>query len=50
MNHSGRLWALVNFEMWLRPFIDGEDASKPQFALTEVTTVKSRHSVLNYTH
>ena len=24
-NHSERLWALVNFEMWQRRFIDGED-------------------------
>jgi asparagine synthase (glutamine-hydrolysing) len=26
-NHSERLWALVNFEMWMRRFIDGEDAA-----------------------
>jgi asparagine synthase (glutamine-hydrolysing) len=24
-NHSERLWALVNFEMWLRQFFDGEN-------------------------
>jgi asparagine synthase (glutamine-hydrolysing) len=23
-NHAERLWALVNFEMWLRQFVDGE--------------------------
>jgi asparagine synthase (glutamine-hydrolysing) len=23
-DHSERLWALVNFEMWQRQFIDGE--------------------------
>jgi hypothetical protein len=23
-DHSERLWALVNFEMWLRQFFDGE--------------------------
>jgi asparagine synthase (glutamine-hydrolysing) len=23
-NHSERLWSLVNFEMWLRRFVDGE--------------------------
>jgi asparagine synthase (glutamine-hydrolysing) len=23
-NHSERLWSLVNLEMWLRRFIDGE--------------------------
>jgi asparagine synthase (glutamine-hydrolysing) len=22
-NHSERLWSLVNFEMWMRQFIDG---------------------------
>jgi asparagine synthase (glutamine-hydrolysing) len=26
-NHAERLWALVNFEIWQRRFIDGEDAS-----------------------
>jgi asparagine synthase (glutamine-hydrolysing) len=25
-NHSERLWALVNFEMWLRQFFDGENS------------------------
>ncbi len=29
-NHSERLWALVNLEMWLRRFIDGEVAA-PKF-------------------
>ena len=24
-DHSERLWALVNLEMWLRQFVDGED-------------------------
>ncbi|HYX42087.1 MAG TPA: asparagine synthase (glutamine-hydrolyzing) [Pyrinomonadaceae bacterium] len=24
-NHSERLWALVNFEIWLRRFVDGEE-------------------------
>ncbi len=28
-NHSERLWALVNFEMWQRQFIDGEVAPAP---------------------
>jgi len=23
-NHSERLWALINFEIWLRQFFDGE--------------------------
>jgi asparagine synthase (glutamine-hydrolysing) len=26
-NHSERLWSLVNFEMWCRRFIDGENAT-----------------------
>ncbi|HEX5735901.1 MAG TPA: asparagine synthase (glutamine-hydrolyzing) [Blastocatellia bacterium] len=26
-NHAERLWALVNFEIWQRRFIDGEDVS-----------------------
>ena len=26
-NHSERLWSLVNLEIWLRRFIDGEDMS-----------------------
>ena len=28
LDHSQRLWSLVNFEMWLRQFIDGETAGK----------------------
>jgi asparagine synthase (glutamine-hydrolysing) len=26
-NHTERLWSLVNFEMWMRRFVDGEEAS-----------------------
>ncbi|MDT7540272.1 MAG: hypothetical protein QOE33_176 [Acidobacteriota bacterium] len=26
-NHAERLWALVNFEMWLRRFVDGEQVA-----------------------
>jgi hypothetical protein len=26
-DHSEKLWSLVNLEMWLRRFIDGESAS-----------------------
>lgn len=29
-NHTERLWALVNFEMWQRQFIDGEGVSEPK--------------------
>jgi len=30
VNHSERLWSLVNFEMWQRQFIDGEQAHDQQ--------------------
>jgi asparagine synthase (glutamine-hydrolysing) len=38
-DHSERLWALVNFEMWLRRFIDGEEAVAHEDARTEVAAV-----------
>jgi hypothetical protein len=28
-NHSERLWALVNLELWQRIYIDGEGADTP---------------------
>jgi asparagine synthase (glutamine-hydrolysing) len=35
-NHSERLWALLNFEMWMRQFIDGEEpADEPRGALED---------------
>ena len=37
-NHSERLWALVNFEMWLRRFIDGEAVAAPEPAREVVAT------------
>ncbi|MBD0372878.1 MAG: asparagine synthase (glutamine-hydrolyzing) [Pyrinomonadaceae bacterium] len=39
-NHSERLWALVNFEMWLRAFFDGEASKEPQAALIETVGVR----------
>lgn len=36
-NHTERLWTLVNFEMWLRQFMDGEEAGEPQLALSGVS-------------
>lgn len=39
-NHSERLWALVNFEMWLRSFFDGEVGSEPQPALVETVAAR----------
>lgn len=35
-NHSERLWALVNFEMWSRQFVDGEGAELSHAVQTEV--------------
>ena len=34
-NHAERLWALVNFEAWLRQFFDREDRSEQQFVMAE---------------
>ena len=34
-DHSSRLWALVNFEVWQRQFFDGEPAAEPHFATAE---------------
>ncbi len=34
-DHSERLWSLVNFEMWARQFLDGEEASEPQLEFAE---------------
>ena len=31
-DHAERLWALVNVEMWLRQFMDGEEAHVPAYA------------------
>src|SRR5207248_296648 len=37
-DHSERLWSLVNFEMWLRQFVDGETTCE-KHALLETATV-----------
>ncbi len=34
-NHSERLWALVNFEIWQRQWFDGEGVNEPCEVLTE---------------
>ena len=34
-DHSERLWTLVNFEVWLRRFMDGEPAAQPRVARAE---------------
>jgi asparagine synthase (glutamine-hydrolysing) len=38
--HSERLWSLVNFEMWMRRFIDGEPARRSQ-AVSELVTIST---------
>ncbi len=38
-NHSERLWTFVNFEMWQRQFIDGEEAREPQLTVAETASV-----------
>ncbi len=37
-DHTERLWSLVNFEMWQRRFIDGEDANATRDATEVVAT------------
>ena len=38
-DHSPRLWALINFEVWLRRFFDGEPVAEPQFAPVEAAAL-----------
>ncbi len=38
-NHTERLWALVNFEMWQRRFFDGAGADMPSAVQTELAPV-----------
>jgi len=37
-NHDERLWSLVNFEIWLRQFFDGEERAEPQFASADAVS------------
>jgi asparagine synthase (glutamine-hydrolysing) len=41
-NHSERLWSLVNLEMWLRRFIDGEEISGAGESADESMLVAAR--------
>jgi hypothetical protein len=41
-NHSERLWALVNLEMWFRRFIDGDNAKLNSEALDESMLAAAR--------
>ena len=40
-DHSDRLWALVNFEMWLRRFVDGESTTELSCERAELTAVNA---------
>ena len=40
-NHSERLWMLVNFEIWLRQFVDGEEAAETELLEPESATISS---------
>ena len=40
-NHSERLWALLNFEMWLRRFFDGEAVPLEEQAPAELAQISS---------
>ena len=37
--HDERLWALVNFEIWMRRFIDGEAAPRPREPRAELAAI-----------
>jgi asparagine synthase (glutamine-hydrolysing) len=39
-NHAERLWALVNFEMWLRQFIDQEERKETEDFSAECVSVR----------
>jgi asparagine synthase (glutamine-hydrolysing) len=40
-DHSERLWALVNFEMWLRRFVDGEPVVESRTMQAEVVAAQA---------
>jgi asparagine synthase (glutamine-hydrolysing) len=40
-NHSERLWMLMNFEIWLRQFIDGDQATDSEISEAETAFVSS---------
>jgi asparagine synthase (glutamine-hydrolysing) len=44
-NHSERLWALVNFEIWQRQFIDGENYSQLQPTISEKQLSSHSHNL-----
>jgi len=44
-NHSERLWALINFEIWQRRFLDGETVTQEPGAAPLWATLRGRPSV-----
>jgi asparagine synthase (glutamine-hydrolysing) len=44
-NHSERLWALVNFEIWQRQFIDGQNDSQLQPTISGKQLSSHRHNL-----
>jgi len=44
-NHSERLWALINFEIWQRRFLDGETVTQETGAAPLWATLRGRPSV-----
>jgi len=40
-NHSERLWMLINFEIWMRQFLDGERSTESEWSLAEPVSVAS---------
>ena len=38
-NHSERLWSLLNFEIWMRQFIDGEGTVQPSVMEAEAVSI-----------
>jgi asparagine synthase (glutamine-hydrolysing) len=44
-NHSERLWALINFEIWQRRFFDGETVTQETGAAPVWATLRGRPSV-----
>jgi asparagine synthase (glutamine-hydrolysing) len=43
-NHDERLWALVNFEMWLRRFFDGDDNGKVELPTAREAELAPAHA------
>jgi len=44
-NHSERLWALINFEIWQRRFLDGETVTQETGTASVWATLRGRPTV-----